>query len=489
LLRAPERAGRRRQILDNWKGRLQHPAARAIVLGILGAVIAVELFSPLIFTVDAFTLRLALRFLGGGQTVVQVPPFGSVAAHTHRGPLGIVVTLIGVDITRLNGLMASFTRAQLVPGLLAAARRDIALAVGWALALSLTGGAALTWIAGERQARRLLGGGSAGLAAVGVAILIAWGSFQPSAFLQPSFTGALQAAPILVSLAQEGFTTVRNFEAQMGSIAGNLATLFAASKRFSPDTATPGEVTVMLVSDIHNNPLGYDLIDRVLPTFRPSFVIDAGDLTDFGTPLESGQLARIAGYGVPYLFTAGNHEKPPEMAELARVKNVVILNGQEVVEDGVGVVGVPDPSSTGPTSQVASAAALASTAATLQTDVGKASYPVSIAVAHNPNVVAPLYGHVPVVVNGHTHSIWVRTQGADVWLNDGTTGAGGIRQVAPEPGPQAGQEVKTALYSLMVVYLDPVGGHLYRAAAVDTVRLSEVQGTLDLQRQVIPSSP
>jgi predicted phosphodiesterase len=478
----------RRQVLDGFRRRLGDPVARAVVLGVLGAVLAVELFSPLTFTVDAFTVRLGLRFLAAGQTVVQVPPFGTVAAPTHRGPLGIVVTLVGVDITRLSGLIASFTRAQLLPGLLAAARRDIALTVGWAMALATLGGAALPWLAGERSRRRVLGGASAGLAAVGTAILLAWGTFRPTAFRQPTFTGALQAAPILVNLAQEGFSTVRNFEAQMGSIAGNLNLLFAASQRLGATPPAPGEVTVMLVSDIHNNPLGYDLISRLIPTFHPAFILDAGDLTDFGTPLESGQLTRIAGYGIPYLFVAGNHEKPPEMAELARVKNVVILNGQEVVEDGVGIVGVPDPSSTGGTSQVASPAALAAAAQALRADVARAAYPVSVAVAHNPDVVAPLFGQVPVIVNGHTHSIWVRTQGDHVWLNDGTTGAGGIRQVAPEPGPQAGQEVRTALYSLMLLYLEPAGGGLYRAAAVDTVRLSEVQGTLDLQRQVFPGA-
>ena len=477
-----------RQVIDGLAWRLRDPATRAVVLGVVGAVLAVQAFSPLTFTVDAFTLRVGLHFLGSGQTVLQVPPFGTVAAHTHRGPLGLTVSLMGVNITGLEALIASFTRAQLVPGLLAAARRDMALVAGWALLLGVLGGAGLVWAVGERSHRRLLGGASAGLAAIGVAILIAWGSFQPAAFAQPTFTGALQAAPILVNLAQVGFSTVRNFEEQMGSVASNLTRLFSASQAINPNIAAPGQVTVMFVSDIHNNPLAYDLIQRILPTFHPAFIIDGGDLTDLGTPLEAAQIGRIADYGVPYLFVSGNHDKPPELAQFAKVKNVVILNGQEVVEDGIGIVGVPDPASFGGASQVASPAQLAATATQLQADVAKAKDPVTIAVAHNPNVVQPLFGKLPVILNGHTHSIWVRTKGADVWLNDGTTGAGGLRQVAPEPGPSAQQEALTSIESLMLLYLDPAAGGRYRAVAVDTVRLSEVGGTLDLQRQVFPST-
>lgn len=461
---------------------LRRPAVRTVLLGLIGAGLAVQVFANRTFTIDAFSVRIAVSLLDGGRTVVAIPPFGSVTAHTHTGPVGLTLTLTGVDIQRLRGLVSGFTRTQLVPQLLADVRRDATLTGLWTLGLAVVGSAGLLLVAGERVARRLLAGASVGLAAVGILILLTVGSYRPAAFGEPSYSGALEAAPVVIALAQEGFSTLRNFEAQMGRIADNLNRLFAASRTLEPTVPAPGRVTVMLVSDIHNNPLAYDLIDRVLPSFHPAFILDSGDLTDLGTRLESAQLRRIAAYGVPYLFAPGNHESPAELAQLATVKNVIVLHGQAVVEDGVGIVGVADPASKHAKPQIASQAALAAAAATLRRDVGRARTPVSIAVGHEPEMVSDLFGHVPVVVNGHTHSIWIRRRGHSVWLNPGTTGAAGIRGIAPavrQPGVAA-----STVYSLMLLYLDPAGGGRYRARAVDTIRWNQYTGVLDLQRQV-----
>ena len=51
-------------------------------------------------------------------------------------------------------------------------------------------------------------------------------------------------------------------------------------------------------------------------------IIDTGDLTDWGTPLEAEIITRIEELAIPYLFAAGNHEAPDVLARLGQTSNV-----------------------------------------------------------------------------------------------------------------------------------------------------------------------
>src|SRR5690606_37169728 len=89
--------------------------------------------------------------------------------------------------------------------------------------------------------------------------------------------------------------------------------------------------------------------------------------------------------------------------------------------------------------------------------------PPHVLLVHNPELAEPFAGRIPIIVSGHTHTIWLRQRGETVWLNPGTTGAAGVR------GLQARQEVP---YSLILAYLtrSPATGRCH-VTATDTLRV------------------
>ena len=73
-------------------------------------------------------------------------------------------------------------------------------------------------------------------------------------------------------------------------------------------------------------------------------IIDTGDLTDWGTPLEAEIITRIEELAIPYLFAAGNHEVPDVLARLGQTSNVTLLGSEPVTVSGITVAGMLDPS-------------------------------------------------------------------------------------------------------------------------------------------------
>ncbi len=77
-------------------------------------------------------------------------------------------------------------------------------------------------------------------------------------------------------------------------------------------TADDGEddVSILHVSDIHLNPLGVEIVRQLATQFQVDAVLDTGDLTSFGSPVEARIGDLIAGIPVPYYLAPGNHDSP-----------------------------------------------------------------------------------------------------------------------------------------------------------------------------------
>src|SRR4030095_3058439 len=105
-----------------------------------------------------------------GDSTLLVPPFGSVAADTHHGPLAFRATLEGVDVPSLERLIPESTRGgrsqqAVVNAAVRPLERQARRAAGWFLvriaALGLAGGALgvvafgrRSWRPGARTALR-----------------------------------------------------------------------------------------------------------------------------------------------------------------------------------------------------------------------------------------------------------------------------------------------------------------------------------------------
>src|SRR3954447_22095682 len=65
-----------------------------------------------------------------------------------------------------------------------------------------------------------------------------------------------------------------------------------------------GRPVITVASDLHNNPFGIGVLERIA-NGGPVFFV--GDLTDRGSPLETRLCARPAHSGKPFVFVTGNH--------------------------------------------------------------------------------------------------------------------------------------------------------------------------------------
>src|SRR6266540_5810442 len=73
-----------------------------VAAGALGAVLAITLLAREDARIGPASVRLSVRPALSGSSRLAVPPFGSVSARTHSGPLQFRATLDDVDVAALN---------------------------------------------------------------------------------------------------------------------------------------------------------------------------------------------------------------------------------------------------------------------------------------------------------------------------------------------------------------------------------------------------
>jgi hypothetical protein len=148
---------------------------------------------------------------------------------------------------------------------------------------------------------------------LGVAALLgwAWRGYEPAAFEErPRFEGALEQAPELLGTIQRHVGDVEVVRSRIGILGARIAELYTATAATEEDTTEVG-TSILHVSDVHSNPLGIEVVDRLVENFHVDAVLDTGDLTTFGNPLEARIGELLGTIGVPYLFVPGNHDSPP----------------------------------------------------------------------------------------------------------------------------------------------------------------------------------
>ena len=205
---------------------------------------------------------------------------------------------------------------------------------------------------------------------------------------------------------------------------------------------------------------------QVAEQFTVAAVVDTGDLTDLGSAFENRLLSRIADFDVPYVYVRGNHDSIGQTQRyLETLPNVVVLDDAEIREvAGLTFAGTGDPLYT-PTKELPSASAgnlrtLQAAGAELAEAIAAAESPVDVALVHEPPMAEPLFGVVPLVLDGHVHERRSRRADGTLELTQGSTGGAGLRSLtgeAPEP------------LAMSVLHLDPDDGRLL---AVDEITLA-----------------
>jgi predicted MPP superfamily phosphohydrolase len=416
------------------------------------------------YGVGPFRVELYTR-PGRGMTEVALPPFGLVQADTHRSPVRLTATVDLVDPRNLSTVVARRgidglireTERGAYSALRLHAARTVAVGVAGALIASL-----LTYR--RRWSHVLLGVGGA-VAALGLVGGLAWATFRPAAFLQPTFTGSLTLAPRVIGPLQEATGRIEDFRLQLARLVGAAADAYDVI--VNEPRPTGRGITVLHISDIHLSPIGMDFAQRLASSFDVDLVVDTGDLTSFGTPLEQPILGRIPEFRVPYVFVRGNHDSAGIAERVAAAGNTVVLDGGMEEVAGLHIFGASHPLFTPSASReldpVTVTTTLREAGDALTSRLAVLDPRPDLVAVHDDRMAAPWAGLAPLVVSGHFHEGDVRTVDGTLFLRVGSTGGGGLEGLA---GNELAAEIlyfegePPAMVAYDVVELDPDTGNL-----------------------------
>jgi len=457
-----------RKIASSW--------AIAIVLAAALSILFVVSFGYSAFDIDGVRLGYSISPSLRGETELAIPPFGEVTARTHKTPLSLQVVLEKIYLQELSQVAEEINDGeelvQKVELELKKALRQLLIRL---ILLAAVGGAVGAALSPGKRLYKALAGSIVGAALIGVLLLATYQTYNIHAFKQPRYSGALQAAPWATEGIAKRLADIKAFREEILNVARNVDSFYSKIEAWQPlegDT-----IKVLHVSDIHNNPVGVDLIKRVVKDFNIDLVVDTGDMTDFGTPVEARLIEGIASLPVPYVFAPGNHDSPETVSFLRGVKNVTVLDGGLIDAKGVKIFGIPDPTSLGSEIAPVSDTQIRAYVSDIEKALESLSERPHIIAVHNPKAASGLIGEAPVVLTGHTHKAGLVERDGNVILNAGTTGAAGLRTFQAEEGVP---------YTLNIIHFDRSTKKL---VAVDSIEMVGIKREFRLERNLIEGEP
>jgi len=400
--------------------------ASAVLVGVVGAWLGSLLLGHAEVPMGPFRVEVSAGF-GSGVTDIGLPPFGRVVADTHVAPLRISATLQDVGVQRLTEVVGRIGIQGLSDQVERDALAEVKQLAGRLVGSAVIGATVLGALVFRRRWRQVLVAGLTALLAVGGVELLAWRTYRPAAFTEPTYTGSLGTAAKLIGPVREATDRIEDFRA-------GLQTLIAgATRAYTSIQAQPlvgaDVVRVLHISDIHASLLGMDFAQQVAESFDVDMVVDTGDITSFGTPIENLIATKIPGFQRPYLFVRGSHDSMALQAEIARVSNATVLDGNAAEVDGITVYGLGDPSFTPARGEDVDAQAFAEQARSagpvIAADLAPLERPPEIVAVHDDRMAEAVAGHVPLVISGHFHETTARVVSGTLYLRIGTTGGSG----------------------------------------------------------------
>jgi predicted MPP superfamily phosphohydrolase len=530
---AATRLGGARPILRRTGASLRRSwpsAARVVgvvVVVLIGSAVGAGLAPSTITRVGPFEVDLRVVPSWDPGVVLELPPAGRVEFQTHRAPVAVQAAMGEVDLEGARGLLGS--RAALdelersAPDVLRSATVRASITTG---GCALLGAVGLSVLVYRRRVRRTAQVAGALVVVLAGMALTTVATFDADRMAQPHFTGLLSKAPYVAGQAESMLARLQSYRAGLADIVDGVTALYAASGELPvlPETASDDVVVMLHVSDLHLNPIGFDLIDRLVEQFKADLVVDTGDITTWGTEVESTTLSRVGQVGVPYVFVRGNHDSRLTQRAVAASPNAVVLDGAIAQVAGVVIAGIGDPTFTPDRSQNvpsrAPAPALPSSPSAsppsspsppssasprreiaestdLQTQAGHRlaglirswdarhpQSPVTIAAVHQPSATAPLLTMVPLVLAGHVHhrEVSVDKSTGTRLMVEGSTGGAGVTAT----GMEAADRGSPVPLNATLIYLARRGPLTGEVLAYDEVTVGGLGlASISLNRTVV----
>ncbi|MCL6447301.1 MAG: metallophosphoesterase family protein [Armatimonadetes bacterium] len=445
------------------------------VLAVLaGGLILITFFGPAEYNLEGLRILAALKPSLDGQTVVELPPLGTLTMPTHRTPLEIHLTLQSIQPDVLTSDF-SLSARDLWSRFASAAAGVILHFLVKQLILGALGAALGVWLLRRPPLRRCLQAAAAGLFLTAALFTATWATYDLKAVREPKFDGIIAFAPRMLALAENTMTELGDFRTKAAELTGNIQNLLSKIEQMNlVQTPAENDIKLLAVADLHNNPVGIDLTLALANYFNVDAVLDAGDLTDYGSTLELKIVNSLRQLKVPYLFSAGNHDSPAISEFVNNLPQGRALEGKIAEVSGIKILGSPDPLAVRPFLVQAKENLLPNQIADLKRSLQKEGALPDLLLVHNPETARAFAGKIPVLVAGHTHRPAIEKIDRSIFINPGTTGAAGTR----------GLETGTGIpYSAAILYFTHPPGPELRA--VDTVKYNPLSGKFSVERQII----
>jgi Icc-related predicted phosphoesterase len=339
----------------------------------------------------------------------------------------------------------------------------------------VAGGLAAVLLFPRRTRRRLARCGLGGALATALLLGPTLVSFDVGAFREPRYQGALEYAPALIGDVRTGLDRLRTLREQMALIARNLDRAYTALAAPTPDLGN-GTVRVLHIADMHLNPAGFDLAERLATQFEVAAVVDTGDMGTWGLPQEPQIAANIGRFDVPYLFVKGNHDDADMVKAVARNDNARVLDGSAAEVAGIRFFGVADPTFTpGKGYRVEEFERLKEERSVAVADaIETQAVRPNVLLVHDGRLATYARGHVASVLEGHLHRFGTEVVNGTRVLQTGTIGAA---------GPDGLRVTDTPPSSAEILYFDPI---TRRPLAVDRITVRSLESSFSVERVLLP---
>lgn len=419
--------------------------------------------------------------VGRGETVLRVPPLGTISASTHPAPLRFELSFRAIHFEELGPLATTVggretLRAQVEEDLSAVVRRSVSQLLLGGLSL----GAIAAILLFGREWRYAAAGGVAAWLTVAALLAVSGVTYNLDAFEEPRYAGTLAKAPIVIETLRDKASVLDDLRSRYETATGRLSDLLLLVAR--PDTDPRADATAILhVGDIHANPLGVEIAQELAEAFDVDLVIDTGDLgsntLDTGSlssltePIDRQLVEGLAAIEAPYLYVRGNHDSPGLLRTLGSADNVILMEKQLEEIAGLEIVGWDDPTFTTDSNvtedqkeerRLEQAPDVAGLVDELRPD---------ILVVHDERLATEAYGAVPLVLAGHTHERAIEEVDGTLLLRVGTTGATGLKSLTLETDKD---------YEAQVIYLRDA-----LPIAVDYVTFRGVSSDFQVERTTL----
>jgi predicted phosphodiesterase len=460
--------------INNLWVRFQKSNITIYIVVILITLLFIQSFAQLSFKYESFNFRVTTALGKSGGTVVAVPPVGRLFFKTHHTPWQLVITLDEINFMKLEKQLKTLPPKNTWPQVLQ--HEMVKTVVKLFTLVSICGilGAVigLLLLRIRPGSRQFWYGILVALVVIALLLGTTVFTYDKYAVHRPRYEGVLASAPWVMNLISMGLDNIETIGNNLKNISQELPLLYkqaGATKNLS-DLQT--DLAVLHVSDIHNNPAAFDFINELAVNFKINFILDTGDLTDYGTPLEANITKQFSRIKIPYVFIPGNHDSPFLLKQLKRLRHVKILNHGYLKIRGLVIAGIADPASLSDNPDVAPQPLQDAYKKKLAETVTALSQTPDLIAVHNLLTAEDFIGKVPLIAHGHDHQYGITTRQDTVIDDAGTTGAAGLRGLTEEGVP----------YSATILYWRKDTSGKLKLYAADSIKIDGIQGLFTITR-------